>query len=227
MTITQDRIDHELRLAVSNELAWTPEVHADHIGVAVVDGVVTLSGHVPSYPEKRAALDAAGRIRGVAALADEIVVHTKYSGRDDLDIAKEAARALDRLVTVPPDSVKVTVQDHIVVLSGRVPWHFQRVAAVRAVEGLAGVRGLTDNISVAPSMPVISPIEARRKITDAFVRNSRIDAEKIRVAVTGDHIVLSGTVSSWAERRAAENTAWATPGVTQVTNQLGVDTRVR
>ena len=43
--------DQTLRLAVVSELKWTPNVDARAIGVAVIDGVVTLTGHVQTSSE--------------------------------------------------------------------------------------------------------------------------------------------------------------------------------
>jgi hypothetical protein len=51
---------------VINELYWDPQVtEPEAIGVAVRDGAVTLTGHVPSYAEKLAAARAAERVYGV------------------------------------------------------------------------------------------------------------------------------------------------------------------
>lgn len=72
------------------ELGWTPSVNSDCIGVAVTDSAVTLSGQVTSYPEKQAAISAALRVRGVTAVADEIVVQHAWGIRDDSDIAHRA-----------------------------------------------------------------------------------------------------------------------------------------
>jgi len=47
--------DMQLKKHVEDELSWEPGVNAAAIGVAVKDAVVTLTGHVPSFAEKRTA----------------------------------------------------------------------------------------------------------------------------------------------------------------------------
>ena len=53
--------DAGLKSLVEEELEFEPAVNAAHIGVAVRDGVVTLTGHVVSYAEKVAAEQATQR----------------------------------------------------------------------------------------------------------------------------------------------------------------------
>ena len=64
--------DRKLQEAVLAELSWEPSVTAGHIGVTARHGVVTLTGHVESFAEKHAAETAAGRVKGVVAVAEEI-----------------------------------------------------------------------------------------------------------------------------------------------------------
>ena len=46
------KTDSQLQQDVMAELKWEPAVHAEQIGVEVKDGIVTLAGHVDSYPAK-------------------------------------------------------------------------------------------------------------------------------------------------------------------------------
>src|SRR5215470_1878049 len=66
--------DRRLQQAVRDELDFDPTVDAAHIGIAVDDAIVTLTGHVSSYAEKSAAERAARRVKGVRAVAQEIEV---------------------------------------------------------------------------------------------------------------------------------------------------------
>ena len=56
------KTDAELQRQVMNQLKWEPTIHAAEIGVAVKDGVVTLSGNVDSYAKKWAVDRAAKRV---------------------------------------------------------------------------------------------------------------------------------------------------------------------
>jgi osmotically-inducible protein OsmY len=218
MTQTRHRTDHELRTAVVEELDWTPSIDATRIGVAVNDGAVTLSGEVDSYPEKRLAEKAAFRVRGVSAVAEEIMVRSLLGGMNDTDIAREAGEALERAVDVPREVVKASVHDHIITLSGAVPWQFQRYAATRAVRYLRGVDAVRNQITIDPEH---AASDIKKSINSALVRNAQLDSNTITVTISDDGAVtLTGTVQSAAERRQAEHTAWSAPGVSSVTNSL-------
>jgi osmotically-inducible protein OsmY len=222
MTLTQPQTDNQLKTAIVDELAWTASVDADRIGVAIIDGAVTLSGEVDSYPEHQAALHAAMRVRGVTAVADEMLVRHTSEMPDDTDIAREAETVLDhRTVNVPRGSVQASVHDHVITLSGTVHWQYQREAAQQAVAALPGVTGVHNMITIEPTVEV-SASDAKVRITAALVRNAQLDARRIHIDVTAGKIRLTGSVSSLAERQQAEQAAWFTPGVTHVANELSL-----
>jgi osmotically-inducible protein OsmY len=222
MTLTQPQTDNQLKTAIVDELAWTASVDADRIGVAITDGAVTLSGDVDSYPEHQAALHAAMRVRGVTAVADEMLVRHTSDMPDDTDIAREAETVLDhRTVIVPRGSVQASVHDHVITLSGMVHWQYQREAAQQAVATLPGVTGVHNMITIKPTVE-LSGSDAKVRITAALVRNAQLDARRIHIDVTAGKIRLTGSVSSLAERQQAEQAAWFTPGVTHVANELSL-----
>ena len=219
---TTVRSDEDIQRDVLEELAWEAEVQANEIGVAVNDGIVTLTGWVDSFPKKWAAERAAHRVRGVVAVANDIDVRLPGSAeRTDADIAAAATRALDWDALIPPGGVKVTVSKGWVTLDGAVEWQFQRRAAERAVRRLTGVRGVTNLITVRPKVQP-SGSELKRRIEEALVRNAETDADRVTVDVDDGKVILDGQVRSWAERDAAERAAWSAPGVTEVVNRITV-----
>lgn len=210
----------ELQRMVLNELEYEPSVNAAEIGVAVTDGVVTLSGRVGTYTEKLAAEQAAKRVHGVKAVADEIEVKVASSMiRTDTDIARAALTALEWNTMVLKDRVTVKVDGGWVTLDGELPWAYQRDAAARAVRCLTGVRGVTNLIALKPRVPTQ---HIKQRIVGAFRRSADLDAKTIRVEALAGKVTLSGTVHSWTERREAERVAWAAPGVAQVENLIAV-----
>lgn len=220
MTQTQHRADHELQSAVTDELAWTPTVDAEMIGVAVTDGAATLTGTVGTYPEKEEALRAATRVHGVTVTGDQIMVQHKGSIPRDDDLAREAAIVFDRrTVVIPRGSVQVEVTDHVLTLRGSVSWQYQREAARHAVAMLPGVSGVRNLIKVKPSAEV-TPAETQGRIAAALRRHAPSDAQHVKVEVTGSQVTLTGTASSTTERRQAEQAAWFASGVTAVDNQV-------
>jgi len=219
------KTDAELQQHVMDELKWEPTIHAAEIGVAVKDGMVTLSGSVDSYGKKWAADRAAKRVFGVKAVTEEIKVTLAGSyRRADKDIAQSATKVLDWNLWVPSDRVKVMVQDGRITLSGDVDWYYQKERAEDAVRHMIGVVGVTNLIIIKPPVPTVKAFEVKNGIEDALKRNARLlrDAEKIRVEVSGSKVILRGSVGSWADYEEAEYAAYCALGVSEVENRLTV-----
>lgn len=218
------KTDSEIQKDVQSELRWQPFLKASEIGVAVKEGIVTLSGTVDSYSKKLSAEKAAKRVAGVTAVVEEIEVNPGKDGkRTDTDIAEAAVNALRWNSRIPQDSIKVKVEDGWITLEGEVEWDYQRVSAGKSVDHLVAVVGVTNNIKVKSK---ITPSEIKQKIKSAFVRNANIDSDKVEIQVEGTKVTLSGKVRSWIEKKEAEAQAWLAPGINRVENNIEIDTEV-
>jgi len=210
--------DSALRADVEAELEFEPSLDASGIGVAVNGGVATLTGHVPSYAAKVAAERAAGRVKGVRAVAEEIEVRLPSDLRhDDEEIAKRAANIITWSVYLPANVVHVKVEKGWVTLTGETEWQYQKQSAESGIRNLSGVIGVSNLIKVKPH---VTAGDVRDRIAQAYRRNAELDSSGVKIAVAGNKVTLSGRVSTWRERWAAENAAWAVPGVTEVTDDL-------
>ena len=212
--------DLDLQKDVQEELDWEPTVNPAHIGVTAHGGVITLTGHVLSYPEKSAAEKAAKRVYGVMAVADELEVKLPSSSkRTDEDIAAACVSALKSNYSVPDEKVQVIVRNGWVTLEGEVDLQFQKNAAYYSTRNITGVLGVANMLKVKPH---VAPYDVKSKIEAAFKRNAEIDARRIGVETRDGKVFLRGNVRSWAEREEAQQAAWAAPGVTAVENELVV-----
>jgi osmotically-inducible protein OsmY len=213
--------DAEIKTDVLAELEYEPSVKVADIGVLVKDGTVTLNGFATSYAEKWEAVRAAKRVSGVTAIADDIKVKLWDSFvRTDGDIATTAANQIKWITSIPTGKVQLTVSDGWITLEGELEWWFEKNEAERAVQSLAGVKGVTNEIKIKPkvSAPVIE-----LDIERALERNALLDDRDIEVAVSGTKVTLRGTVSNYSEREEAVRIAWAAAGVTSVDDKLDID----
>lgn len=212
--------DRQLQKDVMDALDYSPAIVAEHIGVSVEDGVVTLTGSVSSYAEKYAAEKACFRVHGVKAVADEIEV--KLPGthvRSDTDIARAAADTLAWNVLVPA-TVQVSVEKGRIILRGQVDWDFQRNAAEKALRNLTGITEIVNHISIQKR---VQPEDVKAKIEHALERMAAEESQNIDIEVSGSKVILNGTVHSVAERDDVKWAAWAVPGVSEVESRLQIN----
>ncbi|HWL63203.1 MAG TPA: BON domain-containing protein [Steroidobacteraceae bacterium] len=214
------RTDSQIKTDVEAELRWSPEFDDRDIAAKVEGGVVSLTGFVSSYYGKHQAEIAVKRVAGVRAVANDIQVRLASGDAiSDPEIARNAATAIKFQLPLALDGVKAIVKEGHVTLEGEVAWNFQRDAVENAVRHLKGVTGVRNFIHLAPR---VQPAQIKHHIEEAFRRSAEVDASHISVLADGGQVVLSGKVRSWAERDEAQQTAWAAPGVTRVTNNITV-----
>jgi osmotically-inducible protein OsmY len=216
------RADNDIKRDVEAELKWAPDVRETDIAVKVTGGVVALTGYAASAHEKYRAEAAVKRVKGVAAVANDLAVRAPLGGMPtDPEIARDAVAALKLELPVIWEDIRPIVKEGHVALEGTVEWHNQRQRAESAVRHLRGVLSVRNSISLKPRL---AATEIKHKIEEAFRRSAIIDAQKVIVDAHGSEVTLRGEVRSWAEHDQAQQTAWAAPGVLTVKNEITVRT---
>jgi osmotically-inducible protein OsmY len=211
------KTDAQLKNDVCAELDWDPSINASQVGVAVKDGIVTLTGHLDTYAEKHAVERAVQRVHGVQAIAVELDVKLDPGHRrSDSDIAAAAQSAFKWHAQIPVDRIQVQVEKGWVTLSGEVDWEYQRREAEKAVRPLTGVVGVSNAIRLKPR---VSPTNLAQRIREALARHAEHEAKHIEA------VTLRGSVDSWAERTAVAGATWSAPGVSSVLNEIKVQPR--
>lgn len=122
-TFTDEQIERELMQEFKRDVGLQPH----HLGVSVKDGVVTLMGWVDSLFGQLAAEEAAHRIRGVKAVANDIEIREPSSVvRTDPEIGAIVLQAMKCNVYPLADNLHITVSKGFVTLKGNVDWQHQK-----------------------------------------------------------------------------------------------------
>lgn len=210
----------ELQQDVQNAINWEPTIHAEEIGVTAKDGIVTLSGIVDSYSKKINAERAAKNVVGVKAVAENITInYGKSFKKNDTDIATDIVNALHHDWEVPETKIKVKVENGWVKLEGEVPWKYQEEASFNAIKNLAGVKGVSNLITIKS---VSNDTLEKKDVEAALKRNWSINSNNIQVEVNQNKVKLTGLVHSLYQKEEAGRLAWNAPGVWSVENDLAV-----
>jgi len=219
-TITKS--DSSIKTDVLNELKWDPSIDETEVGVQVKDGIVTLTGNISAYPKRLASIEAAHRVYGVLDVVDDMKVRipSKWE-KTDQDVAASVRSALKLDVMVPDEKIRSTVSTGVVTLEGVVETWMERWMPERAIQRLAGVKGVINRITIAPKP--VNADQIKTQIESALERQVEREAKRLGVTVFDGVVTITGTFRSWAEKNAATRTAWATPGVKRVDDQTTVD----
>ena len=223
MSTLMMKTDKEIQKDVMKELDWDPQVDAVEVGVQVKDGLVTLTGTIGNYAKKLAAKRAAHRVTGVLDVVNNLSVElADLHKKSDQEVAKAVRHALEWDVLVPDTKIHSTVANGYVTLDGQLESWADKMAAEVALEHLAGVKGVINQIEVKPQMRIDSE-KIRTAIESALERQAEREADRIGIKVQDGVVTLTGSVRSWTEKNAVHNVAAFTPGVRRIDDLLMVD----
>ncbi len=143
--------DRHLQRDVEDALEVTRGLDSHAIQVSAAAGIVSLRGQVLTLSDKRTAGLVAAEVYGVKALVNDLALRCLSAPPPtNSDIARSVLAALGWNPLVPKNAITAVVDDGWLTLEGVVDWQYQKHMAGREVRGLAGVRGVTNNIVVRP-----------------------------------------------------------------------------
>ena len=185
--------DSTLRQDIIDELDFEPSIDSADIGVAVENGIVTLTGHVPTYAQKVTVEDVVRRVKGVKGIAEEIEVRPFGTNRTaDDEIAKRAVNTINWNTSVPNSAVRSRCE-------GLGYAHRQGRVAVPEDRSADALRFSRVSSASEPDRDQAACFGlTSRNIQDALKRNAEIEAQAIKVNVLIGQVTLEGRVHAWS-----------------------------
>ena len=139
----------------------------------------------------------------------------------DVDVTNAIEQQYTRDDLVPFNRISVLTHNGIVTLRGTVTNLAARNEAERRASIVRGVRSVINEIDVETTR---TPAEITRDAQAELRTDPATHAYDVTVQTTDDGtVVLTGKVSSWAERKLAQEVASTAPGVTAVDNRVTID----
>ncbi|NOX94502.1 MAG: BON domain-containing protein [Alphaproteobacteria bacterium] len=217
--------DERIRNDIQEEIAWGPRVKSTDIRVTCKDGAVRLTGSVASYSEQLASENAAKRVKGVHAIAEDIVFKLPSDNVEtDESIAEQISNFMKWNTMVPVPDGQAEVRNGFVTLTGEVDWNFERETIKNQITHLSGVRGIDNSINLQSCLQSrVSEKDVSKSITRALHCNADLERSKIDVFVDGGKVVIIGKVKAFYEKKVIEDAVWAAPSVMQVVDRLRVN----
>ena len=197
------------------------------VNASVQDQIVTLSGTVPDYRTKLEAIKDAQQVQSANGFIDRLRVTGPTV--PDQQLKKEIATRLtyDRIgMGQTFNAMDVKVDNGVVTIGGEVRDYADRDSAVDIVADTKGVKGVIDNIKVAPVSMMDDQIrlEAAQRIygNPDLRKYAQNPAHPIRIVVNQGNVTLDGVVDSQLDKTLAGNAVRGMSNVFQVKNNLVV-----
>jgi len=117
--------------------------------------------------------------------------------------------------------LKVRARHGVAYIEGTVPNLKQKKLAGEVAKQVEGIHDIVNMLRVA-SLSVVDDSSLKKHIARALARAPGIDESRVSVEVLNSVVHLGGFVSAAAEKRQAEDEAWAAPGVRDIINRIEV-----
>lgn len=220
-TVYKMESDNVIRKKVEEALKCELMKDASEIVVGSCQAVITLSGKTADYAKKIQAEATARNVAGVKSVINQIdFILNTWDEKNDLEIKQALLNIFKWNWNTLNETIKVTVCNGWVTLSGELEWSYQKESAKATARNLISVKGVTNAICLQAK----TDTEIKKEnIEQALRSHVAIDATTIMVTVSEHDLTLSGRVDSWLQKELAGRIAWKAPGVYHVNNELSVE----
>jgi osmotically-inducible protein OsmY len=215
------RNDERIKKDIVAHLYWDSRIDSSNIKVEVSDGLVTLSGTLPTLSICIAAVEDAEDVAGVRRVKNSLKVNipeTLEIPNDD-----EIKMIVENMLCWNPNifssDIDVSVVMGEVSLEGSVPSYWEKMNAEKIALEAAGTTIVSNKLTVVPTLSNTDK-EIAENIMDALDRNMNVDADWVDVKVADGNVTLSGVVPDYRVYRAAYNMTAYTSGVLDINNDL-------
>lgn len=239
-----DKLDIALACVESEDLAKSAalEIYRDETAdlrqlkiVADNYGRIEVSGEADSKQEKKAALSAAMRVKGVNSAGSEIKIKAKEQ-RSDSEIEKDLEFALYDNVLIDERLIEAQVIGNTAKLEGNTGSQTETLAVQEIAEGIPGVKDVkvveltvvprfdrTLVFKVTPLSEVYTDEALAKAVDTANYYDTRVFSYNIDVDARDGVVKLSGTAKNEAAKRAALENAGNTIGVKGVVDDIAIE----
>jgi len=198
-----------------------------NVKVTVDNGIATLTGTVDLYEYKADAAKRAQKVKGVAAVRNQIEVGGPAIPDDQLKAKLVEKLQYDRVGYGNAfNAISVDVQNGAVTIGGHARTYVDRDSAMALVSMYPGVKDVNEEVQVDPVSIMDDRIRlevARTVYGYPSLNKYAIDpAKPIRISVQNGNVELYGVVDTKSDSDVAYLRANSVPGVFSVKNYLQV-----
>jgi len=219
-SVSAQTSDKEIATWVKDAMKHDERIHASQLDVVTRDGIVTLTGHVPTIAAKRYAVKEAEKINGVTAVTDELQVDVEK--REDIDIVHDVRQRIEHNATIETKHLHVTCLDGQVTLAGEVADYAEELEAELVASEVRGVKGV-NNFLLSKYSGKHSDDQIEKDVWAALNRDVYLSGLPIEVTVKDGEVTLAGKVGTAYEKSRASDEIHQIEQVKAVNNRLVVD----
>jgi hyperosmotically inducible protein len=217
---------------VKTALLLSKHVSAFDVKTSTNRGEVTLTGEVPTEETRRLAGAITQDTSGVTAVHNNLTVNPAARGNQemeqlgdrvaDLEIKTLVIDQLGRSPELKDKQIKVQVSKRIVTLDGAVDTPAQKRAAEQMALQTPGVQGLAGQLAVAnaAAVPESADDKLARRVEFELYSTRALPLQSVQIRSQDGTVILTGPVTSRAEKLLAERVTQSVDGVKRVVNNL-------